>query len=92
MYRYQVFAPLRPIDRPGAQRVRLVLSLDVDDPTEDAALLLEGPEKERLAFQERLVNSYGFRGRPMSLKTSFQDLQSALKDELFKLYDIKLLE
>ena len=91
MYRYQLQAPLRPIDRPGTTRTRLEIRLDTHTPEEDGPLLFVGPKPELKILKEKLLLSYGFRGRPMELVTSFRDLQCAIVDPLLQPYEAELL-
>lgn len=74
MRRYRLTAPPHPLDRPGQLRrqARVLLAGDEEE------LVFEGDSDLVELVRERLLASYGFRGRPIEPRTSLMDLEIAM--------------
>ncbi|MGE0496121.1 MAG: hypothetical protein AB7S38_43350 [Vulcanimicrobiota bacterium] len=90
--KFRLRVPRRPIDRPDTVRPEIFVSLDVPDGQAEAPLVIEGPPRWVEEVRERVLMSYGVRGRFIEAETTPQDLEVAMAGELLRPYDPERLD
>ncbi|MCA9796766.1 MAG: hypothetical protein KC910_33380 [Candidatus Eremiobacteraeota bacterium] len=90
--KFRLRAPRRPIDRPDSVRPEIFVILDVPEGQAEAPFVIEGPPRWVEEVRERVLMSYGVRGRFIEESTTGQDLEVAMAGDLLKPYEPERLD